>query len=396
MRLLAIELYGSRIGSLYENGGRYSLTFDAAYRALEGPPILSLSYLNSNRRAAAPTKTTVRLFPFFANLLPEPNSRLYDYLAAQSGVHKRDEMGLLRALGRDLPGAVTLREMQWETPVQFAADLPRAPRPLRFSLAGVQMKFSVLRDGNRFIVPPDGLGGTHILKLPEPGKPQLPENEAAMMQFAQRCGIDVPDITIVSASAVNGLPEAFAGFEGNAYVIERYDRSASGAVHAEDFAQILRVYPQDKYERVSYDLLMKLCYDVMGEGGLREFVRRLVFTIAIANADMHLKNWSVRYADPRVSLLAPAYDYVCTAAYAGCDDFMALPLASVLHWEALSMDTFLRAARGARVESRIVKHAVNEMRERIIGTWPGMAPEIPLAARRIIERQLALGLFAKH
>ena len=74
--------------------------------------------------------------------------------------------------------------------------------------------------------------------------------------------------------------------------MERFDRSQGGPIHIEDFAQIMRVHPEDKYERTSFDNLMRVCWAVMGEDALAEFVRRLVFTIAIGNADMHLKNSS--------------------------------------------------------------------------------------------------------
>jgi serine/threonine-protein kinase HipA len=47
-----------------------------------------------------------RLLPFFSNLLPE--GALRDYLARKAGVHPGREFFLLRALGRDLPVAVTV------------------------------------------------------------------------------------------------------------------------------------------------------------------------------------------------------------------------------------------------------------------------------------------------
>ena len=46
-----------------------------------------------------------------------------------------------------------------------------------------------------------------------------------------------------------------------------------------------------------------------------EFVRRLVFTVVIGNADMHLKNWSLLYSDRRTPALSPGYDFVATIPY---------------------------------------------------------------------------------
>jgi len=309
------------------------------------------------------------MVPFFANLLPEPNSRLRHYLAAQADVDEHDDMALLDAFSNDLPGAVTLSRGEWEVPERFRRTARQPRRALRFSLGGVQMKFSVQREGDGFVLPPDGTGGTHILKLPDADKPDLPENEAAMMRFAARCGIDVPDVQLIAAKSVAGLPDVFANFEGTAYVIERFDRSPRGAIHIEDFAQVLRSNPEQKYEHTSFDNLMRLC-SLIGEESLGEFVRRLVFTIAIANSDTHLKNWSFRYPDRYRAVLSPAYDYVCTAAYRGFDDSLAFPLAGAARWAAITPDSFIRAARNARVAQPVVRSAVTEMLARIAAVWP--------------------------
>jgi serine/threonine-protein kinase HipA len=140
-------------------------------------------------------------------------------------------------------------------------------------------------------------------------------------------------------------------------VIERFDRKDGRRLHAEDFAQILRVYPQDKYERMSYDAVLGWCRQLLGESDAVAFVHRLVFAIATANADMHLKNWSVLYVKPDAPVLSPAYDYVCRPAYVGYDDFLAL-------------------------------------RERLAERWPTVRGQAPDAVVRIVERQLALPLFA--
>lgn len=391
MRSLKVDLYGVDIGTLFEADNRYGMTFNERYVETTPPPVLSLSFLNTHGRPSAPKNTSLRLLPFFANLLPEPNSRLRQYLAAQSNVSDRDDMGLLNALGSDLPGAVTLVPDMWE-PEQHRDQTRSDLRPLRFSLGGVQMKFSVCRDGNDFVLPQDGKGGTYILKLPDAGKPDLPQNEAAMMEFAGRCGIAVPNVQLIEASSVRGLPTPFADFKGPAYVIERFDRSPAGRIHIEDFAQITRVNPEDKYERTSFDNVMRVC-SILGEHAVAEFVRRLVFTIAIANADMHLKNWSVRYEDRYRATLAPAYDYVCTAAYAGYDDALALPFAGVLQWNAVTLETFLRAARAARVHPHLVKVAVSDIKDRIENAWPDIRRDIPADIRKVVERQLSLPLF---
>jgi serine/threonine-protein kinase HipA len=62
---------------------------------------------------------------------------------------------------------------------------------------------------------------------------------------------------------------------------------------------------------------------------VQEFVRRIVFSAAIGNTDMHLKNWTLLYPDGRTPKLSPAYDLVSTIAY--IDDFtMALSASTVM------------------------------------------------------------------
>jgi serine/threonine-protein kinase HipA len=397
MRALTIELYDLPIGTLFEVGDRYGMTFTQEYAESYPPAVLSLSFLGASGRPRSPRNTRLRMLPFFANLLPEPNSTLRRYLSRQAGVNERDDMELLRALGVDLPGAITLKSAEWESqthlPVRQAIP---AARPLRFSLGGVQMKFSVRADGARFVLPPDGVGGTHILKLPEVSKPHLPENEASMMRLAAACGIPVPATKLVTATEVTGLPDRFSSFGGSAYIIERFDRAQIGKVHVEDFAQILRVMPEDKYERNSYDNLMRLCSQVLDEDGLADFVRRLVFTIAISNADMHLKNWSIYYPDRFKPLLSPAYDYVCTAAYPEYDNFLGLPLADTVQWSAITHDTFSRAARNARASARAVKRAVDEMTGTVKTVWMRARGDVPNNIRTVIDRQLEMPLFRRR
>ena len=60
-----------------------------------------------------------------------------------------------------------------------------------------------------------------------------------------------------------------------------------------------------------------------GDDAVREFVRRLVFSVLIGNADMHLKNWPSLYPDRRAAVLltglrfcrnapAPSERHTCT------------------------------------------------------------------------------------
>jgi hypothetical protein len=83
----------------------------------------------------------------------------------------------------------------------------------------------------------------------------------------------------------------------------------------EDFAQVFGQYPNDKDKSRSYANIAAVLWVEAGEEAVAEFVRRLVFSVVIGNADMHLKNWSLLYPDRRRPVLSPGYDFVATLPY---------------------------------------------------------------------------------
>ena len=89
--------------------------------------------------------------------------------------------------------------------------------------------------------------------------------------------------------------------------------------------QVYGQFPDDKYKNFSYANMAGDLARIVGLEAVREFVRRIVFSAAVGNADMHLKNWTLLYPDARTPKLSPAYDLVSTIAY--IEDFtMALSL----------------------------------------------------------------------
>ena len=72
----------------------------------------------------------------------------------------------------------------------IAMMIARARAVLRFSLAGVQLKFSaVMEASGGLTVPAGGMGGSWIVKLPSARFAAVPENEFAMLELARRAGI---------------------------------------------------------------------------------------------------------------------------------------------------------------------------------------------------------------
>jgi serine/threonine-protein kinase HipA len=265
-----------------------------------------------------------------------------------------------------------------------AQEVEADPSVLKFSLAGVQLKFSAIREAEGGLtIPVHGRGGTWIAKLPSSTYPLVPENEYTMLTFARRVGIDVPEIGLIDSAEIGNMPPEVRTDLGKAMYIERFDRNNDRRIHIEDFAQVFRQYPADKYKNVTYGNMLSGIWQTMGEGETAEFVRRLVFSIAIGNADMHLKNWSVIYPDGRTPRIAPAYDYVSTIAYIP-DDKLALTIARTKKWRDVSDDRLERLARRAAVPRGVVLGAAREMVDRVRTELPHLN-DAGLIPRRFVD-----------
>ncbi|WP_437899896.1 type II toxin-antitoxin system HipA family toxin [Sorangium sp. So ce124] len=334
--MLDVLLHGQRVGTLVREPSTriISLVLEEAYMAEANRPVLGQQFEDRRdhrvfRQAARPG----RLPTFFANLLPE--GALQAIVASQRLAD--DEASTLAVVGEDLPGAVVVRPAGAESAKATEGDRtfdepPVAPSSigpggLRFSLAGVQLKFSAVRDpSNRFTLPFRGRGGRWILKFGSPTYPGLPENEHWTMQWAARCGLAVPRNELIDVASIQGLDPRFAALDRYVFAIERYDRTGDDLrIHQEDFAQVRGILPEQKYGGASYEALARFIGDLCGHDDLLEFVRRVVFTIVSGNTDMHLKNWSLVYPDRRGARLAPAYDLVFVRQYLPTDQ-LALPL----------------------------------------------------------------------
>lgn len=388
---LAVYLGDRRVGIINRlQGDRHIFSFEQDYVEDPARPTLSLSFKGrSGGLVTAIRPIHPRLPPFFSNLLPEGHLR--SYLAQKAGVNAEREFFLLALLGIDAPGAVTVQPLSQtgrveETPF-LAGDIPaHAPQPgvLRFSLAGVQLKFSaIIERSGGLTIPAQGVGGHWIVKLPSTQFPSVPENEYVMLELARVIGIQVPPTRLVPAEEIQGLPCDALRMKGNALAIERFDRAPGGRrVHMEDFAQIFGLFPEAKYTTRSYADIAAVLWAEASEESAYEFVRRLAFSVAIGNADMHLKNWSVLYPDGRTPILSPAYDFVATLPYSP-DDSLALTFGGSRSLNEVTRDQVRRFTDTARMPLRPVWQIVAETIERTREAWKTLAEtDIVAAAMR--------------
>ncbi|MGD9850763.1 MAG: type II toxin-antitoxin system HipA family toxin [Nitrospirales bacterium] len=355
-------------------GGRIVFSFDESYVDDPARPVLSQSYFSAEGDLLTPTKAySGKAPPFFSNLLPE--GQLREYLAERGGIKPTNEFHLLCLLGEDLPGAVIAKpgegfSLPRKKKEEERQEIEAPEQPLRFSLAGVQLKFSALmaRDGG-LTIPTSGMGGNWIVKLPSPAYDNIPENEYAMMHMAGEIDIPVPETKLVPLSDIANLPD-FGKLRGTqAFAVKRFDRTEDGRrIHIEDFAQVYSIFPEKKYEGVSFHNIAGMVWTLTGEEGLRDFIRRLVYTILTGNGDMHLKNWSFIYRDGRTPTLSPAYDMVSTVPYIP-NDRLALTLVDTKDMKLCNARLFEKLTEKAGLPKKLVLDAARETAEKTRETW---------------------------
>lgn len=396
---LTVHLEGRRIGVINRLAGdRHLFSFEQDYIDDKHRPTLSLSFKGRHGGLVDTVRPTrLRLPAFFANLLPEGHLRTY--LAKLAGTKPEREFFLLAALGADLPGAVIVTSTDGVDAIDHGHpgdddrddDRRHRPHMLRFSLAGVQLKFSAVNEAKGGLtIPSDGLGGSWIIKLPSTQYAAVPENEFAMLALARSAGIAVPPNRLVAIDEIHGLPADAARLRGKALAVERFDRRPDGTrIHMEDFAQVFGQYPDDKHERRSYANIASVLAAETGERGVEEFMRRLVFTVLIGNADMHLKNWSLLYPDGRTPVLSPAYDLVATIAYIQADQ-LALSFGESRSLTEITRDQLRRFADTGHLAVSPLARIVTETTERTIVAWKQLPEKtlLPTETRKLIDAHL--------
>ncbi len=381
-RLLNVRLNDTDVGTLTLLAGDKTLfAFAPSYAENENRPTLSLWFKTplGELKTTEKIRDAATLPPFFSNLLPEGHLR--DYLAKKTNVKSGREFFLIAALGKDLPGAVHVDSSdEWQdygTPEQQGAASDA--KLLRFSLAGVQLKFSaIIESTGGLTIPADGIGGSWIVKLPSNSHKQVPEAEFSMLRLAQHVGIKVPEFKLVSTASISGLPSDINANPGDSLVVKRFDRGPNNTrIHMEDFAQVFGIYPRDKYENASFDRIGFVILSECGEDDFTEYIRRLVFTVMIGNGDMHLKNWSLLYADGRNPRLSPAYDFVPTILYMANDN-LGLRLGGEREFVDVSDKSFEKLAARTAASSHLVLDTVRETIDRVYQSWHEMRSDLPL------------------
>lgn len=393
---LVIRLQGAQVGIINRLAGdKYLFSFEQDYIDNPQRPTLSLSFKGQAGDLVTSSRAYhLRLPPFFSNVLPEGHLRAY--LAQRAGVKSEREFFLLSALGGDLPGATTAMPLEvGEHLGEYLTESEDTEKDtaLHFSLAGIQLKFSaIIEASGGLTIPANGMGGSWIIKLPSNRFPLVIENEFAMLALARAIGIVLPSNRLIDISEINGLPQDAARVTGKALAIQRFDRDVNGKrIHMEDFAQVFGLFPDDKYDKRSYSNIASVLWAEAGESDTYEFVRRLVFSVVIGNADMHLKNWSLIYPDGRTPVLSPAYDLISTIPYIDGDQ-LALSFGGSKSISEITPDQVRRFSDTARIPTSPLSQLVVETVEKTVEAWSVLEEKEMLSdsIKKAIDKQIQL------
>ena len=400
-----VKLHGKPIGFMRYSRGTTSFQLADEYFSEPRRPTLGQVFEEEPSRL---WRQAQRVPAWFSNLLPE--GRLRERLAQMYGVSPRNEFRMLLVVGADLPGAVSIEAHDEDdagnmeviggdaagtddSSVVLSDDADLSDL-IRFSVAGVQLKLSMLMSAGGMSIAGPGILGNRLVKFPSRHYADIPKNEFAMMTWARESGIDTPPCELVPGSSLGTLPHGFEVLDdSHLFVVERFDRAgyrhplfepdgqvADRAVHIEDFNQILDRWPDSdvKYQ-LSFERLGRIIAGVCGHEDFLEFVRRLTFCISIGNEDAHLKNWSVWYPDRITPKLAPAYDLVSTIQYQDLSRDTGLLIGGDRRASAIDMRVMEGLAAGTSASSADVRRTVSDTLERTRAAWFEIGGDLPIS-----------------
>lgn len=267
--------------------------------------------------------------PYFTGLLPE--GRRLNALRRSIKASADDDLSLLIAAGGNPVGDVQVVghgepldpdehavRLDPGQPVDFEQLIGDSDLIDPVALAGVQDKLSA----GMISLPVANAGKRFILKLNAPEFPHVVENEFVMFRYAAKLRVPLSRVQLIRDVA--GRP---------GLLVERFDRiplPGGGPddvlrLAVEDGAQVLKLYPADKYN-VGFGQVCKALADHCAAPlpALRNLALQAAFAWLTGNGDLHAKNVSM-VQDPGGEWgIAPVYDIPSTVVYG--DKTLALTL----------------------------------------------------------------------
>ncbi len=340
---------------------------------------------------------------FLRNLLPEGNG--LDALLQSFRLSKNNTFGLIRALGADTPGALTILDQDTVWP-EHGEFRPLPTKELterlnqrercglviwdgkpRLSVAGVQDKLNI-------VVLPDGrlgfgegrLCSTHILKFEKQQQAHLVLNEYITMTLARACGLQVADVELLRFGTNPAL------------LVKRFDRrmlsdQAVQRRHMIDGCQALNLSPEYKYER-NFGSGRDVCHIREGASLPRLFAFAnacsnpalarqtlldwVLFNLLVFNHDAHGKNISFFIGKNGLEI-TPFYDLVNIAMYPDFEQELAMALGDEFDSYAINAYQLADFAETCDLPRKLVATRTRRLATALIKALSALTPPASLS-----------------
>ncbi|GEA03148.1 hypothetical protein KUL17_20450 [Alteromonas sp. KUL17] len=387
---LLIYLAEQRIGTLTldKSTNLLKLEYEQDWQQTGYPLSPSLTLDNVHSREVA--------YNYIDNALPEGEAR--KLLAEHLGVSEKNVYSQVRAIGKDLAGAISFEAIKQSSDV-----LPEACEPQfraieyeelvtrlaskediglltwdnkpRLSVAGVQDKLNIFINEQGQIGFGDGtLCSTHILKFEKQNCPNLVLNEYFCMKLSKAVGLPTADVQ-------------FTRFEQYpALIVERFDRKYAPEQskvfrrHVIDGCQALNLPRDYKYERnlgdgrdvqhirdgASLPRLFELAKTMTSPvESLQWLINWQLFNLMISNYDSHGKNVSL-FFDKRNSRFTPAYDLVNVAMFPQFKHVLAMAMGDEFDPDSINAYQMADFAETCGVNKKLLSRQLSDLADKVI------------------------------
>jgi serine/threonine-protein kinase HipA len=331
-------------------------------------------------------------------------------MAALANVTAVDVLGMLARFGRDVAGAVVVAPPDTDAPatreghaVRYAegelaravADLDDHPLGLyedsELSIAGIQDKMLLVERDDGWGRPVHGYPSTHILKVDDRVHTGLVRAEHECLSLARAVGLDAARTRLLRVG------------DADCIVVDRFDRkpgrgNPAQRLHCEDACQALGVDPEAARGRAKYEsyggpslrdiaaVLESFAADP--ESGLLALLERVVFTVAIGDADAHGKNLALMHDRPGTIRLAPLFDCVPTALWPALRTDAAMLIGGVRDLRRVRVNDIVHEATSWGLSRTTSAAAAARVLEALAGGIDGHPTGVDSPALQLIAQRL--------
>ncbi|WP_113907609.1 HipA domain-containing protein [Aliidiomarina celeris] len=337
-------------------------------------------------------------YNYFDNALPEGEAR--KLLAENLGVSEKQVYSQVRAIGRDLSGAVVFKPTHCDLAAEnkpmfrlleeqeLVARLDRKEdyglltwdeKP-RLSVAGVQDKLNVFIDAAGKMGFGDGsLCSTHILKFERKDCPNLVLNELFCMKLSRAIGLPTAEVEFRRFGAHPVL------------IVKRFDRNyvkdANKVLrrHVIDGCQALNLSRDHKYERnlgdgrdvahirdgASLPMLFEFCKQTSRPIESKQWlIHWQLFNLMISNYDSHGKNVSF-YFDRQNSSFTPAYDLVNISMFPQFKHVLAMAMGDEFEPQHIHAYQLADFAETCHIDKKLLVRNLSELADNVLKQLSG-------------------------